>query len=224
MFPRTLQANRGAANLRKQGCPTYPSLQQLFTPSTTTGNLQISSNTPPMNSDKKRALEEELANANADVSASTPTHLDDDCYTPNFDSFPQTVEDVEVEEVTRKAEKHAVQDTSGKGKKVSKKSDRVSEMTMALKEYTTMSEHRYNGKLSRTTGSSDQFTQSVVRGDPCSLSKAMDVLNSYTDLSNKAYIKMSKVLQQKDNKVVFMCMSKHRRKSWIEDILNPEED
>ena len=224
MFPRTLQANRGAANLRKQGCPTYPSLQQLFTPSTTTGNLQISLNTPPLNSDKERALEEELANANADVNASAPTHLDDDCYTPNFDSFPQTVEDTEVEEVTRRAEKHHVQDASGKGKKVPKKSDRVSEMTMALKEYTTMSEHRYNGKLSRTTGSSDQFAQSVVRGDPCSLSKAMDVLNSYTDLSNKAYIKMPKVLQQKDNRVVFMCMPKYRRKSWIEDILNPEED
>ena len=87
-----------------------------------------------------------------------------------------------------------------------------------------MSEHRYNDKLSRTTGSSDQFTQSVVRGDPCSLSKAMDVLNSYADLSNKAYIKMPKVLQQKDNRVVFMCMPKYRRKCWIEDILNPEED
>ena len=52
----------------------------------------------------------------------------------------------------------------------------------------------------------------------------MDVLNTYTGLSNKAYIKKSKVLQQKDNRVVFMCMPEHRRKSWIEDILNPEED
>ena len=134
------------------------------------------------------------------------------------------MEDAEVEEVTRRAEKHPMRDASGKDKKVSKKSDRVSEMTMALKEYTTMSEHRYNGKLSRTIDSSDQFAQSVVRGDPCSLSKAMDVLNSYTNLSYKAYIKMSKVLQQKDNRVVFMCMSEHRRKCWIEDILNPEED
>ena len=194
----------------------------MFTPSTATGNLQISSNTPPLNSDEERALEEELANA--DVNASAPTHLDDDYYTPNFDSFPQTVEDAEVEEVTRRAEKHHVQDASGKGKKVPKKSDRVSEMTVALKEYTAMSERRYSGKLGRTTSSSDQFAQSVVGGDPCSLSKAMDVLNSYADLSNKAYIKMPKVLQQKDNRVVFMCMSKYRRKSWIEDILNPEED
>ena len=196
----------------------------MFSPSTAIGNLQISSNTPPLNSDEERALEEELANANADANASAPTHLDDDCYTPNFDTFPQTVEDAEVEEVTRRAEKRPVQDVSGKGKKASKKSDRVSEMIAALKEYNAMSERRYSGKLGKASGSSDQFAQSVVGGDPCSLIKAMDVLNTYTDLSNKAYIKMSKVLQQKDNRVVYMCMPKHRRKSWIEDILNPEED
>ena len=168
----------------------------MFATSTATGNLQISSNIPPLNSDEERALEEELANANAnaDANASAPTHLDDDCYTPNFDSFPQTVEDAEVEEVTRRAEKRPVQDASGKGKKASKKLDRVSEMTAALKEYNAMSERRYSGKLGRTTGSSDQFAQSIVGGDPCSLTKAMDVLNMYPDLSNKAYIKMSKVL------------------------------
>ena len=71
---------------------------------------------------------------------------------------------------------------------------------------------------------SDQFAQSAVGGDPSSLGKAMDVLNSYADLTNKTYIKMSKVLQQKANKVVFMCMPEHKRKSWIEDILNPKED
>ena len=121
----------------------------MFAPSTAIGNLQISSNTPPLNSDEERALEEELANANAnaDVNASAPTHLDDNCYTPNFDSFPQIAKDAKVEEVTRRAEKHLVQDASAKGKKVSKKLDRVSEMTVALKEYTTMSECRYSGKL-----------------------------------------------------------------------------
>ena len=134
------------------------------------------------------------------------------------------MEDAEVEEVTRRADKHPMQDASCKGKKASKRSDRVSEMTAALQKYNAMSERRYSGKLSRTTGSSDQFAQSIVGGDPCSLTKAMDVLNMYPDLSNKAYIKMSKVLQQKDNRVVFMCMPEHRRKSWIDDILNPEED
>ena len=135
--------------------PRLPITIAVVRPSTTTRNLQISSNTPPLNSDEERALEEELANA--DANASAPTHLDNDCYTLNFDSFPQTVEDTEVEEVTQQAGKRPVQDASGKGKKVSKRSDRVSEMTVALKEYTAMSERRYSGKLGRSSGSSDQF-------------------------------------------------------------------
>ena len=67
-----------------------------------------------------------------------------------------------------------MQDTSGKGnKKVSKKSDGVSEMIVALKEYTAMTKDRFSGKLSKSSGSSEQFTQSGVRGDPCSLGKAL---------------------------------------------------
>ena len=87
-----------------------------------------------------------------------------------------------------------------------------------------MTKDRFSGKLSKSSGSSEQFTQSGVRGDPCSLGKAIQLLNSYEDLSNKAYVKVSKVLQQKDNRVVFMGMPEHRRKTLIEDILNPEED
>ncbi|XP_075663957.1 L10-interacting MYB domain-containing protein-like [Castanea sativa] len=51
-----------AANLRKNGCPNYDELKQLFAPSTATGALQISSNTPALDSDEERALEEEMAN------------------------------------------------------------------------------------------------------------------------------------------------------------------
>ena len=83
-----------------------------------------------------------------------------------------------------------MQDASGKGKKVSKKSDRVGEMIVALKEYTAMSKRRHSGKLGRSNDSSNQCVQSIIGGDPCSLAKAMEVLNSYADLSNKAYIKI----------------------------------
>ena len=68
------------------------------------------------------------------------------------------MEDAEVEEVTRRAEKRPVQDASGNGKKSSKKLDRVSEMAAALKEYNAMSECKYSGKLGRVNDSSDQFT------------------------------------------------------------------
>nr|POF21432.1 hypothetical protein CFP56_18475 [Quercus suber] len=132
--PQKFQSNHGANNLRNKGCPDYPSLQQLFAPSTTTGNLQISSNTPPLNSDEERALEEKLANANANAN------------------------DAEVEEVTQQVEKRPVQDVSGKGKKVSRKLNRISEMTVALREYTAMSRDKFSGKLGKGSGSSNQFT------------------------------------------------------------------
>lgn len=37
-------------------------------------------------------------------------------------------------------------------------------------------------------------------------------------------MKISKAFQQKDNRVVFMDMLEHRRKTWMDDIVNPEED
>ena len=52
----------------------------------------------------------------------------------------------------------------------------------------------------------------------------MKVLNKYEDLENKAYVKISKALQQKDNRVVFISMLEHRRKTGMDDILNPKED
>ena len=116
------------SELKETGKPRLPIIAAVFTSSIANGNLHISSNTPPLNGDEEHALEEEFASVNA----SALTHLDDDCYTPNFDSFSQIVKDAEVEEVTRRAEKRPVQDASGKGKKVSKKSNRVSEMTVAL--------------------------------------------------------------------------------------------
>ena len=97
-------------------------------------------------------------------------------------------------------------------------------MTVVLKEYTVMTKERYRCKLGRSSGTFDQFAQSSVGGDPCSFGKAIELLNKYEDLNNKAYVKISKALQQKDNRVVYMGMSERRRKTWIEDILNPKED
>ena len=96
----------------------------MFAPSTATRNLQISSNTPALNSDKERALKEELANEGV------PTHLDNDYYNPNLDSIHQTVEDLDSEHQTQRTKKRSMQDASAKGKKVSKKADRVNDMTM----------------------------------------------------------------------------------------------
>ncbi|KAL0015455.1 hypothetical protein SO802_002524 [Lithocarpus litseifolius] len=62
-------------------------------------------------------------------------------------------------------------------------------MTVALKEYTAMTKDRFSGKLGRCSGSTDQFAQSAIAGDPCSLNKAMAVLNSSLMASGNDWIR-----------------------------------
>ncbi|KAL0009003.1 hypothetical protein SO802_010505 [Lithocarpus litseifolius] len=213
------KGNPKAQNLRKKGCPNYDKLKQLFAPSTGTGALQIFSNTPALDSDEERALEEEMANE------ANPTNLeDDDCYTPNLDSIPRREEDTTVDGQTQRANKHPMQEPSVKGKKVSKKGDRVSDMTTALKEYTAMTKERFSGKRGKASGGSDQFAKSAIGGDPCSLGKAIQILNQYEDLDNKSYVEISMALQQKEHRVVFIGMPEHRRKTWMDEIVNPSHD
>ena len=124
------------------------------------------------------------------------------------------MEDTKVEDQTQRARKRQMQDASSKGKKVSKKANMVSDMIAGLKEYTTMIRERFSGKRGKSSGTSKQFAQSAIGGDCCSLDKAIEVLNRYKNLGNKAYVKISKPLQQKDNRVVFMGMPEHKRKTW----------
>ena len=46
------------------------------------------------------------------------------------------------------------------------------------------------------------------------------MLNQYEDLGNKAYLKILKALHVKENRVVFMGMLEHRRRAWMDDIVN----
>ena len=87
-----------------------------------------------------------------------------------------------------------------------------------------MTKERFSEKQGKSSCTFKQFAQSIVGGDLCSLGKAIKLLTKYEDLGNKAQVKILKALQQKNNKVVFMGMPEHRRKTWIVDILNPEED
>ena len=49
------------------------------------------------------------------------------------------------------------------------------------------------------------------------------MLNQYEDLRNKAYLEILKTLHVKENRLMFMGMLEHRRRAWMEDILNPED-
>ena len=100
-------------------------------------------------------------------------------------------------EQTQRADKHPIEEPTGKGKKVAKKADKANEMTIALQEYTTLARERFNKKMGKFMGSSDHVAQSATGGDPCSLGRALDVLNQYNDLDDDTYINISKVLQKK---------------------------
>ena len=50
-----------------------------------------------------------------------------------------------------------MQDASAKGKKVLKKVNRLSEMTVALKKYTTMTRENYSDKKGKSSGTSEGF-------------------------------------------------------------------
>ena len=67
-------------------------------------------------------------------------------------SIPQTTEEIEVDDQTQVAGKPPMQDASAEGKKVSKKVDRVSEIIVALKEYTAMTRERFSGKKGKSSG------------------------------------------------------------------------
>ena len=80
----SFQGEPKATALRKSGCPSYYKLRQLFALNAATGAFQISSNTPAPNSDKERALEEEIANE------AHRTQLgSDDCYSLDMEGITQ---------------------------------------------------------------------------------------------------------------------------------------
>ena len=101
------------------------------------GALQISSNTPAPDSDEEHAPEEALAN---DEHCTQVVH--DDCYNPNLDEIPS--DESPFNDQTQRPDKHPVQDSNAKGKKVAKKADRVSKMTTALQKYNALTRERYS--------------------------------------------------------------------------------
>ena len=124
MYILSFQGDPKAPTLRKKGCPNYDKLRQLFALNTATGAFQISLNTPTPDSDEERALEELTNEAHR-------TQLgNDDCYNPNIEGIFQ--DDPPITEQTQRADKRPVEEPVDKGKKVAKKGDKASKMTMVL--------------------------------------------------------------------------------------------
>ena len=212
MYILSFQGDSKAIALQKKGCPNYDKLKQLFAPNIAIGSLQISSNTPALDSDEERVLEEELANEAREARC---TQLDDDdCYNHNMEGITQ--DDPIVDEQTQCVDKRPMEEPTTKGKKVAKKNDRASEMTMALQEYIALARERFSNKKGNSSGSSDHVAQSASGGDPCSLGRAIEVLNRYEDLDDDTYVNIAEALQKKEKMVLFMGMPEHTRRRWME--------
>ena len=158
----SFQADSKANALRKSGCPSYDKLRQLFASNAATSAYQISSNTPTADSDEERALEEEIINEARRTQLGT-----DDCYNPDMEGITQ--DDPLDTEQTQRADKCPIEEPTSKGKKVAKKADKASEMTIALQEYTALAREWFNKKMGKPMGSSDHVAQSAIGGDPYSL-------------------------------------------------------
>ena len=87
-----------------------------------------------------------------------------------------------------------MEEPTTKGKKVAKKVDKASEMNMALQEYTALARERFSNKKGKSNGSSKHVAQSASGGDPCSLGRALEVLNQYEDLDDDTYINIAEAL------------------------------
>ena len=208
----SFQGDNKAAALRKKGSSDYEKLKQLFALNTATGSLQISSNTPAPDSDEERVLEEELAN---EAREAHRTQLDDDdCYIPNMEGITQ--DDPTVDEQTQRKDKRPIEEPTTKGKKVAKKNDRASEMTIALQEYTILARERFSKEKGKSYGISDHVAQSTSGGDPCSLGRALEVLNQYIDLDDDTYLNVAEALQKKEKRVLFMGMPEQKRRRFME--------
>ena len=56
-------------------------------------------------------------------------------------------------------DKRPIEEPTTKGKKVAKKVDRASEMTMALQEYTALARERFSNKKVKSSGSFEHVAQ-----------------------------------------------------------------
>ena len=137
-----------------------------------------------------------------------------DCYNPNMEGITQ--DDPTVDEQTQRADKRPMEEPTTKGKKVAKKNYRASEMTMAFQEFTALARERFSKKKGKSFGNSNHVAQSAGGGNPCSLGRALEVLNQYTDLDNDTYLNVAEALQNKEKRVLFMGMPEQRRKRFME--------
>ena len=103
----------------------------------------------------------------------------------------------------------------GKEKKP-KKGDKMSDMTLAIREFTEVSRQRFKRRVTKTSASS--VGESRRKLEQFSLDKAVQALSMYKNMPRTAYLKVMKALYKKENRVAFFAIPEDRKIEWIDSI------
>ena len=103
----------------------------------------------------------------------------------------------------------------GKEKKP-KKGDKMSDMTVAILEFTEVSRQRFERRVARTSGSF--VGESKRKIERFSFDKVVEALSVYKDMPRMAYLKVMKALYKKENRIAFLAMPEDRKIEWMDSI------
>ena len=97
-----------------------------------------------------------------------------------------------------------------------KKGDKMSDITIAIREFTEVFKQMFERRVAKTNVSSVE--ESKRKFERFSLDKAIEALSVYKDMPRTAYLKVMKVLYRKENTVAFLTMLEDKKIEWMESI------
>uniref|UniRef100_A0A2N9GZZ6 Myb/SANT-like domain-containing protein n=1 Tax=Fagus sylvatica TaxID=28930 RepID=A0A2N9GZZ6_FAGSY len=190
VWQNVLAATPKAKEFRKKGCDHYDKLGTLFNKTTAIGLLAFASTEDPTNTEEERELDEQYWYGGIHVNVDAGSDDETVQVPPNMGKV-----------------KCPTHEEKGKEKKP-KKEDKISDMTLAIREFTEVSRQRFERRVARTSGSC--VGESKRKIERFSLDKAVEALSVYKDMPRTAYLKVMKALYKKEN-VAFLAMTEDRK-------------
>jgi hypothetical protein len=92
----------------------------------------------------------------------------------------------------------------------------MSDMTLAIREFTEVSRQRFKRRIAKTSASC--VGESKRKLEWFSLDKAVQALSMYKDMPRTTYLKVMKALYKKENRVAFLAMPEDRKIEWMDSI------
>ena len=188
--------------------------------------MAFASTQDPTNTDEERELDERFVSTGMHVDVDVDVDVDADVgvhagIAEQSNPFKDDVREVHSGKRPRNM-------TSPKLKKSCKKGDRLSEMTEAINNFSHISERRIESREARhaakygtmgchSTGSTGYVApKPILVDDEYNLGRALQFLDTYTELPHEKFLKVMHALYQLENRVAFLTLSAERREAWME--------